>query len=1352
MDDESQMNIKLTSLTLTTRVALFTLAVFLISIWSLLLYASKVLREDMRQLIADQQYSSVSFIAADIESKLKLRTRALQQVADSLVQPLQTGDTDYLSSKLREQNLLFNFFNAGAFVVLDTGEIIAGSASAPAGPPYPFQRELAVLFQGGNVNLGRPQPVADKRFPQFDLMVPIRNAQGRTLAVLVGRTDLNLPNFLEQFTAHRYGKTGTYSLASVRYRQVITSSDKSRIMAPVPRPGANPIVDRFLQGYEGTEVIVNSLGIEVLVSVKHLPGAEWLVSAQLPTREAFAPLHGVQLRILLTALLLSCVASYLTWWWVRRQLNPLLDAARQLNAQSANQAPLQPLLITTRDEIGTVISGFNDLLHSLAQREELLNNSEQRYRTLVEWSQDAIIVHRQGQLIYANPAAVVLFEANSLQNLLSKHLLDLIDPKYHPTVRARIKQLAENNRALPMFEQECVTLRGHSIDLEIQATAIVYDGEPAAQSVLRDIGLRKRTEQALRQSEARFRRIVDSGMIGIAFWNIEGGLLESNDTFLDMIGYTRSDLAQLNWRDLTPPEYRERDQQALAEALAKGTCAPYEKAFYRRDGRLAFVLIGAASFAGEPDQGVAFILDINQRRLTEERLRRSEADLSITLDAISDAVVVTDASGLITRMNPAAEKLSGWPLHEAKGESIARVFNLVDTGSHQPASNPVQLVLERKAPVTLPSTTQLVARDGQTYQVINRAAPIRNDENHILGVVLVFSDVTDDYRIRQSLERTTELLERTGELAKIGGWELDFRRMKTYWSKEIYQLLDYEDSADPPSPDQAISAFAPEARQQIEAAVRASLEQGQPFALELPIITAAGRPIWIRAQGTAVYEGDKVVMLRGAMQDITESKVAADRLRLSEENLAITLNSIGDAVIATDAEGMVSRMNPTAELLTGWPLQEARGRPLRDIFPIVHTRTRAPAPDPVEQVKSQRQAIGLTHQTTLIARDGSEYQIFDSAAPIRNANGHLMGIVMVFSDVTEKYRTEEALRRSEASMASAQARAHFGNWELDLASMAGIWSAENFRLHGLEPGPDAPTVDEFFELVHPEDRGIIQEQLQTLDTLASPFSFEYRTNPDRCPPRIISVTAETTRDFAGKLLAVVGTSLDITERKQAELALQASLREKDALLKEVHHRVKNNLQVITSLLRLESGRNQLPDVKRVLGDMQGRVRSMALLHESLYRTGSFAAVDLAAYLKQLCTQAFRTLNLRPGHIQLELDLQPIHVEMDQALPCGLLVNELISNCLKHAFPEGRSGTVQVALHPQGRSLVLQVSDDGVGLPDDVATLSRNSLGLQLVSDLAHQLGAQLDIGPAASFRVTFAARKQDALSISPSQA
>ncbi len=216
---------------------------------------------------------------------------------------------------------------------------------------------------------------------------------------------------------------------------------------------------------------------------------------------------------------------------------------------------------------------------------------------------------------------------------------------------------------------------------------------------------------------------------------------------------------------------------------------------------------------------------------------------------------------------------------------------------------------------------------------------------------------------------------------------------------------------------------------------------------------------------------------------------------------------------------------------------------------------------------------------------------------------------------------------------------------------------------------------------------------------------------------------------------------ELTERKIAEAKLQNSLVEKDALLKEVHHRVKNNLQVITSLLRLEEARQQQPGTISVLKNMQGRIHSMALLHESLYRSGVFAAADLGLYLEQLINHSLRALSEKPELIKLRLELANISVSLDQAIPCGLLVNELISNCLKHAFPNGRAGEIKVELQPVAGSphVRLCVSDDGVGLPADFDSRRAQSLGLQLVYGLAQQLGSKLEIGsgPMAVFTVSF---------------
>lgn len=215
---------------------------------------------------------------------------------------------------------------------------------------------------------------------------------------------------------------------------------------------------------------------------------------------------------------------------------------------------------------------------------------------------------------------------------------------------------------------------------------------------------------------------------------------------------------------------------------------------------------------------------------------------------------------------------------------------------------------------------------------------------------------------------------------------------------------------------------------------------------------------------------------------------------------------------------------------------------------------------------------------------------------------------------------------------------------------------------------------------------------------------------------------------------VVVSHSDVTEGYRA-------LREKEALLKEVHHRVKNNLQLVTSLLRLEGGRSQQPETRDAFLAMQGRIRSMALLHESLYRSGSFAAVDLGVHLGQIATQAFDTMRQGGVAVLLQLSVAPVPIAMQQAIPCGLLVNELVSNSLKHGFPEGRGGEVRVALEKLDGAAKLRVlvSDTGVGLPPDFAARRMQSLGLQLVSDLARQLRGTLEIGPEprAVFSVTF---------------
>ena len=213
---------------------------------------------------------------------------------------------------------------------------------------------------------------------------------------------------------------------------------------------------------------------------------------------------------------------------------------------------------------------------------------------------------------------------------------------------------------------------------------------------------------------------------------------------------------------------------------------------------------------------------------------------------------------------------------------------------------------------------------------------------------------------------------------------------------------------------------------------------------------------------------------------------------------------------------------------------------------------------------------------------------------------------------------------------------------------------------------------------------------------------------------------------------------ELAERRRAEEALAASVKEKEGLLREVHHRVKNNLALIISLMRLEAGRGVNDETGAVLRQMQARIQSVVLLNEVLYKTESYSRVKLDDYLKQIATHLLRAQNANTGAVRLVLDLAAVEVETREAIPCGLIVNELMTNSLKHAFPGGRSGEIRVSLHAGAEGTIqLRVSDTGAGLPAAFATRQRTSLGLQLVSDLARQLRGALEVGPESSFTVSF---------------
>jgi two-component system, sensor histidine kinase PdtaS len=224
----------------------------------------------------------------------------------------------------------------------------------------------------------------------------------------------------------------------------------------------------------------------------------------------------------------------------------------------------------------------------------------------------------------------------------------------------------------------------------------------------------------------------------------------------------------------------------------------------------------------------------------------------------------------------------------------------------------------------------------------------------------------------------------------------------------------------------------------------------------------------------------------------------------------------------------------------------------------------------------------------------------------------------------------------------------------------------------------------------------------------------------------------------GRAIAVA-IARDMTVRRQCEEQLRTALKEKEIMLKEIHHRVKNDLQVISSLLSIQSTYLADPRDAQNFQESRDRIRTMALVHEKLYQSDDLANVDFGPYVERLAANLFRSYSGSGGRVSLRVDVKDVRLDADRAIPCGLIINELVTNALKYAFPDGRNGNVTVAMHHDDDQYLLIVSDDGIGMRADFDLAETESLGLQLVNMLSNQLGGtvSMDVSHGTRFTVTF---------------
>ncbi len=764
-----------------------------------------------------------------------------------------------------------------------------------------------------------------------------------------------------------------------------------------------------------------------------------------------------------------------------------------------------------------------------------------------------------------------------------------------------------------------------------------------------------------------------------------------------------------------------------------------------------FSLILAASYLNKHEQAT--------REKAAAAIRQSEAWLSTTLSSIGDALIATDKDGCIRFMNPIAQKLTGWTESQASGKPMHEIFQIVNETTRQPVENPVEKVIRVGGIVGLANHTILIAKDQTETPIDDSAAPIVNDAGEVSGVVMVFRDITErkhreeEIAIQKRLAEfgrdlglvfsecitVQELLDRVASetvrhldsaFARI--WILDgaeeFLLLKA--SAGIYTHLDGPHSRVRVG-EYKIGLIAKERRPHLTNQVIGDPRVlDQEWAQSEGMVSFAGYPlivedrllgVWAMFARHPVPETAPLYMdsvARGIALGIERLRTS-DALRENQAWLATTLSSVGDGLIATDELGCVRFMNPIAQKLTGWTEAEASGRPMNDIFRIVEESTGNPVENPVDRVLREGIAVGLVNHTALLSKAGIETPIEDSAAPIRDDHGKLLGVVMVFRDVTEKHRQSDALLESLQQFRQLADAMPQIVWTARPDGHLDYFNERWYEFSGIPRNVDGDAGWQPF--LHPDDLPECKSAWEESIRTGSLYQIEFRLlHRQTARYRWHLVRALAVRDESGQVSKWLGTCTDIEDQKQIEDALRTARDEaeeankaKNQFLAVLSHELRTPLNPIllatTSMLEKDS---PLEDLRPNLLMIRQYVNLQARLIDDLLDVMRIVrgkmplhwdVADAHVLIRQ-AVDICRSDLLSKGHgVELELDASHSHINTDPARIQQVFWN-LIKNAVKFTPSKGKI-TIRTKnfeeVDGKVTRLVIEVHDTGIGIDPEV---------------------------------------------------
>ena len=687
------------------------------------------------------------------------------------------------------------------------------------------------------------------------------------------------------------------------------------------------------------------------------------------------------------------------------------------------------------------------------------------------------------------------------------------------------------------------------------------------------------------------------------------------------------------------------------------------------------------------------------------------------IESMAEGAMVLNPHGAVVKINTAARKMLG----------------ITGTAVGQPAKD---------ALARWPSLTERLRGESKTSEEIVLGCPdsvglrwidasisrLNDEHDRSVGTLLILRDITERKRNEESLRNSEHDRAKAEHMAHIGYFEWDLQKRTSHVSEGCALILGFPASTDIIAYEAFTEKIHPEDVERIKKEIRYHLEQGTAYSLECRMVLPDGSIRHVYSEFEDVIRDSAGVPIRqfGIVQDITERKQNEEALRNSERDRERAEHMAHLGYYEWDLKTKMAQVSEGAVQIFGFTPETATIT--YDMF------TEKLHPEDAERVKlsirsSVQQGEAHSEEYRIILPDGSIRHVrSESETAVKDPAGALVKQFGIVQDITGSRLAEEALRLSEERYKLIVETANESICVFDAEAKLVFVNSRGAEMLGYTPNDMlGRSIYEFVDIEYHDllnrnvllgKRGINEQHDYKLRRRDGGFIW-------------VIATSSSLINSSGKRIGSIAMLTDITDRKLADEQLKVSLKEKEALIKEVHHRVKNNLQIITSLLNLQS--NGIEDARYIdlLRDSQNRIKSMALVHELLYKSKDLSNISIAEYLEGLTKNLERSYS-HSGNLFLRVEIDNIFMDVDRAVPVGIIVTELVSNAFKYAFPGGRPGEIWVRLHRDEvtSSIVLSVSDDGAGLPADFEARKNGSLGVQLVELLARQIDGTLEINRA----------------------